>query len=121
MGSTLSVRNQVFVLVSIRLHQNDNSGLVPCQANAPLRPIRLAVFFSVKHALIENRIALSQIARMFADVELSLGGVIAHVLFIVYTFNRGCNAIAEQANAASARAACINWFWAHRRVADLRR
>src|SRR5687768_11217490 len=34
---------------------------------------------------------------MFAQVELSLGGVKAHVLFIVYALNAGRNGVAEQA------------------------
>src|SRR5689334_10303976 len=34
---------------------------------------------------------------MLAQVELSLGGVIAHVLFIVYALNRRRNGVAEQA------------------------
>jgi hypothetical protein len=84
-------------------HQYDNSVLEPAQAYEPLLSICFPVIFSGEHGLIENHLAVRQIDRMFAQVELSLFGVIAHVVFIVYAFNSDRNVLAEQANAASAR------------------
>jgi hypothetical protein len=46
--------------------------------NQPLLAVRVPVVLSGKHRLIENGFALCQVDRVFAQVELSLGRVIAH-------------------------------------------
>jgi hypothetical protein len=86
----------VWVIVSIRPHQDHNSVLEPSQANEPLLAIRFSVVFPGEHLLIEDAFALRQIDPMLAQVEFSLGGVIAHVLFIVYALNGWRNGVAEQ-------------------------
>lgn len=87
----------MWVIVSIRPHQDHNSVLEPTQANEPLLAIRFAVVFPGEHWLIEKGGALRQINPMLSQVELLLGGVIAHVLFIVYALNGPRNGVAEQA------------------------
>jgi hypothetical protein len=84
MGFNLSTRNQVWLIFSIRPHQDDNSALEPSQADKPLLAIRFPIVLSGEHRLIENAIALRQIDPMFAQVELSLDGVIAHGGYLAY-------------------------------------
>jgi hypothetical protein len=84
----LSTGDQVWLIFSIRPHDDDNSALEPCQANEPLLAICFPIVLSGEHPLIKNTVALRQIDSMLAQVELSLGGVVAHVLFIVYAINR---------------------------------
>ena len=64
----------MWILISIRPHQNHNSVLKPSQANEPLLAIRFAVVFSCEHWLIEGGVALRQINAMLSEVELLLGG-----------------------------------------------
>ena len=87
----------MWVIFSIRPHEDHNSALEPSQADEPLLAIRFPVIFPGEHWLIEDAFALRQIDPMLAQVELSLGGVIADVLFIVYALNGQCNGVAEQA------------------------
>jgi hypothetical protein len=102
----------VWVIVSIRPHQDHNSVLEPSQANEPLLAIRFPVVFPGEHRLIEDAFVLRQIDPMLAQVELSLGGVIAYVLFIVYALNGQRNGVVEHAvgadhTAARARRMCV--------------
>jgi hypothetical protein len=87
----------VWVIVSIRPYQDHNSVLEPSQANEALLAIRFPVVFPGEHRHIEDAFALRQVDPMLAQVEFSLGGAIAHVLFIVYALNDGRNGVAEQA------------------------
>jgi len=94
----------VWAIVSVRPHQHDHSAFEPSQADKPLFAVRIPVVFPCKHRLIENRFALRQVNPVLAQVELSLGGVIAHVLFIVYALNGRRNGVAEQAVGADRHA-----------------
>jgi hypothetical protein len=95
MGLGLSTRDQVWLLVSVSPHQNDDAILETRQTNESLLTIRFAVIFPGEHGFIEDAVALRQIDAMLSQVELSLGGVIAQVLFIVYALNGRRNGIAE--------------------------
>jgi hypothetical protein len=108
MGFSLSTRNQVWLIFSIGPHEDDNSSLEPSQANEPLLAIRFPIVLSGEHRLIENAVALRQIDPMFPQVELSLGGVIAHALFIVYALNSWRKRVAEQAVAADGDTAALH-------------
>lgn len=87
-------------VIWVRPHQYDNSVLEPAQADEPLFAIRVSIVFAGEHRIIEKGFALRQVDRMFAQVEASLGGVVARVLFIVYALNACRNGVAEQAVAA---------------------
>ena len=90
----------MWLIFSISPHQDDNSAREPSQANEPLLAVRFPIVLSGEHRLIENAVSLRQIDAMFLQVELSLGGVIAHAPFIVYTINSWRKRVAEQAVAA---------------------
>jgi hypothetical protein len=68
---------------AVRPHQHNDSGLEPSQANQPLLAVRIPVILSGQHRRIENGLALGQVDRVFAQIELSLGRVIAH-LYLSY-------------------------------------
>ena len=90
----------MWLIFSVRPHQDDNSALKPSQANEPLLAIRFPIVLSGEHRLIENTVALRQVDSMLAQIELSLGGGVAHALFIVYALNSWRKRVAEQAVAA---------------------